>query len=41
MVVIDEMSYSEIGKVLSISKMTVCEIYNAALKKLKRICKNV
>lgn len=40
MVLVEDMSYSEIGRKLSISKMTVCESYNSCLDKIKEICKN-
>ena len=40
-VVIDNLSYSELATRLSISKMTVCESYNSALKKIKEIVKDL
>ncbi len=40
MVLVEDMSYSEIGRKLSISKMTVCESYNSCVEKIKEICKN-
>ena len=40
MVLVEDMSYSEIGRKLSISKMTVCESYNSCVDKIKEICKN-
>ena len=41
MVLVEDMSYSEIGRKLSISKMTVCESFNSCVSKIKEICKNM